>query len=92
MDGAGEGQYLAIELPGQTRITKTTFKAFLKQKTMWPNRSGNTIPTSTRNHAMVAVWVGSDDDSNACGCQVGLGGDGEEELTRELAPAPRIQC
>ena len=90
MDGAGEGQYLAIELPGQTRITKTTFKAL--KKTMWPNRGGNTIPTSTCKRAMVAVWVGSDDDSNACGCPVGLGGDGEEELTRELAPAPPFQC
>ena len=89
MDGAGEGQYLAIELPGQTRITKTTFKP---PKMMWPNKGENTIPTSTRKRAMVAVWVGSDDDSNACGCLVGLGGDGEEELTRELAPAPPIQC
>ena len=53
MDGAGEGQYLAIELPGQTRITKTTLKAFFKTKN---DRGGNTIPTSTCKRAMVAVW------------------------------------
>ena len=89
MDGAGEGQYLAIELPGQTRITKTTFNTL---KNRWPNK-GETHNSDVNVQACDGgCLVGSDDDSNACGCLVGLGGDGEEELTRELAAAPTLQC